>query len=383
MRVVKESVQMKTDSGKSETACPSNPGDAGSFRMSRRQAMTLGASVAGIALLPSLVKSKPVGGQDQQTSRVTEYKDLRGFNYQPSWGATGEGIWLHFDEAKCGQELDQIRRYFPKCTVLRIWLSYHAWGIDRLKFLAAAGKMAALIKERKLQMMPVYFNGWGAEGMHPFGSFAQHWIGSQKPWTIYKQYLTETVQEISEKGDLLAHDISNEPYNGYYWDEKIRGDITEFLKAMASEIRSITPDTPIGVGSQGTWLADLDMLNPFVDIFYIHPYVYGRYSQPDKLEKKLSEFDGMMAKLRQLNKPVISNECCWGSNNDAGRAETIKQELTLLKQHGIGFLPHAAHHSWVADLHRPRPDYKTWSMYMGFIDPNGSIRSGHEIYNEF
>ena len=58
-------------------------------------------------------------------------------------------------------------------------------------------------------------------------------------------------------------------------------------------------------------------------------------------------------------------------------------ELGLLKRHGIGFLPHALHYSAVADLHRPH-SWQTWdSMYMGFIEPDGSIRPGHEVYNEF
>ena len=78
----------------------------------------------------------------------------------------------------------------------------------------------------------------------------------------------------------------------------------------------------------------------------------------------------------------------WGSHgitiwNDF-REATYAKELDLgLKQAGIGFLPHALHHSPVADLHRPVPGRKWETLYMAFIDPDGTIRPGHEVYNEF
>jgi hypothetical protein len=37
----------------------------------------------------------------------------------------------------------------------------------------------------------------------------------------------------------------------------------------------------------------------------------------------------------------------------------------------------------VADLHRPALGRQWETMYMGFIEPDGRIRPGHEIYNAF
>jgi hypothetical protein len=87
--------------------------------------------------------------------------------------------------------------------------------------------------------------------------------------------------------------------------------------------------------------------------------------------------------LAPLGKPVIATECCWGTNDGAARVKFVRHELGLLEQAGIGFLPHALHHSPVADLHRPVAGRKWGTMYMGFIEPDGSIRPGHEIYSEF
>ena len=91
----------------------------------------------------------------------------------------------------------------------------------------------------------------------------------------------------------------------------------------------------------------------------------------------------MISQLKILGKPVIATECCWGSNDDAIRVNYIRNDLDLLKKAGIGFLPHGLHHSFVADLHRPISGRNWDTMYMGFIDPNGLIRPGHEIYNEY
>ena len=91
----------------------------------------------------------------------------------------------------------------------------------------------------------------------------------------------------------------------------------------------------------------------------------------------------MVEHLERLGKPAIATECCWGANDDAARVKYVRHDLGLLKQAGIGFLPHALHHSPVADLHRPVPGRKWGTMYMGFIEPDGSIRPGHEVYNEF
>ena len=91
----------------------------------------------------------------------------------------------------------------------------------------------------------------------------------------------------------------------------------------------------------------------------------------------------MVAHLEKLGKPAIATECCWGSNDDAERVQFVRHDLGLLKAAGIGFLPHALHHSPVADLHRPVPSRQWGTMYMGFIEADGSLRPGHEVYNEF
>jgi hypothetical protein len=80
---------------------------------------------------------------------------------------------------------------------------------------------------------------------------------------------------------------------------------------------------------------------------------------------------------KKLGKPMICTECCWGAmDDDAERARIVRANLQALKQYGIGFFPHALWTSGVADLHKG-------GLYMPFILEDGSLRPGHEVYNEF
>ncbi len=85
-----------------------------------------------------------------------------------------------------------------------------------------------------------------------------------------------------------------------------------------------------------------------------------------------------LALAKKLGKPMISSECCWGAENDAERVSIIRTNLQALKQYKMGFFPHALYTSGVADLHK----YKE-GLNMPFILDNGSLRPGHDVYNEF
>ncbi len=177
------------------------------------------------------------------------------------------------------------------------------------------------------------------------------------------------------------YDISNEPFNN---GGKEKGSIQlRFLEAMAQQIRELDPRTPVSVGTQGCpgvgGPDDLNLIDSFVDVHAVHPY----WIPGTPAEKHAENFAKMVEHLVRLGKPAIATECCWGSNDDLTRVRFIRHDLGLLKQAGIGFLPHALHHSWVADLHRPVPGRRWETMYMGFIEPGGAIRPGHDVYNEF
>ena len=180
----------------------------------------------------------------------------------------------------------------------------------------------------------------------------------------------------------MLQDVSNEPFN-LVGGDKARSDLVcQFLEVIAGELHVLAPRTPVSVGTQGQSPYDLGWVNRFVDVHAIHPYVFIP-GDAEKTAANIAKFNACVERLIQFGKPALATECCWGSNDDKLRAAVVRDELALLKRHNIGFLPHALHHSAVADLHRPH-SWQTWrSMYMGFIEPDGSIRPGHDIFNQF
>jgi hypothetical protein len=341
-----------------------------------------GATTNPAAHLPQASVSSQVR---PRLSRVQEYSWVRGFNYQPSWGSHGLQIWNDFREAVFIREVELGLKYFPKINVLRIWFSYDAHMAEPKKFLKAAKRATEILAERKLKMIPVVFNGWHSPV--DFGGFSSEQLKMssrlQPAFGPHRQYLCELIEAIRPAGNLLMYDIANEPFN--VSSERGPGLVVDFLKAMAQQVRELDSQTPISVGTQGCpgigGPQDLDSIDPFVDVHAVHPYWIPIARIP--AEKHAEDFHAMVEHLKTLGKPVLATECCWGSNDDATRVNYIRHDLGLLKQAGIGFLPHALHHSKVADLHRPVPGRKWETMYMGFIDPDGRIRPGHEVYNEF
>lgn len=350
--------------------------------LSRRDALRIGAGVLAGA---SLAGAPAAAAQESPSSRIHEYSWVRGFNYQPSWGSHGITIWNDFREAIFAREVEIGMRHFPKLNTLRIWFSYDAHVADRQTFLAAARRASELLAERRLKMIPVVFNGW--HSLVDFGGFSREQLSSSRNNTPsfgpHRQYARELVETVRPAGNVLMYDVANEPFNN---GGKERGSVEmAFLETMAGVIRDADARTPISIGTQGTYgiggPADLDLIDPFVDVHAFHPYWIP--SNGRTAETHAREFAQTIAHLRALGKPALATECCWGSNDDAVRASYVRHDLGLLKQAGIGFLPHALHHSPVADLHRPVPGRDWETMYMAFVERDGSVRPGHEIYNEF
>jgi hypothetical protein len=349
--------------------------------ITRRDALRIGAGAVAGAVISS-VATALAEETIPKASRIHEYSWVRGFNYQPSWGSHGITIWNDFREATYAKELDLGLKHFPKINTLRIWFSFDAYVADPKRFLAAAKRASELLSERKLKMIPVFFNGW--HSTVDFGGFSGEALASssRQNFAAQRQYVGELLEAIRPAGNLLMCDISNEPFNNGGKDNK--GSIqVKFLEAMAQQIRELDSRTPISVGTQGCpgvgGPKDLELIDSFVDVHAVHPYWVPSMVS---VEEHVQNFAKMVAILERLGKPAIATECCWGSNNDEKRVQYIRHDLGLLKQAGIGFLPHALHHSPVADLHRPVPGRKWKTMYMAFIEPDGSIRPGHEVFNE-
>jgi len=350
------------------------------IKITRREALRLGTgTILGGA---TAFAGTGISQNAAQSSRVRDYAWVRGFNYQPSWGSHGITIWGNFQETVFAREVDQGLRHFPKLNVLRIWFSYDAHMVDSKKFLAAAKRTSELLAERKIKMIPVFFNFW--HSIVDFGGLSMEQLRNSRGnhrFGAHRQYLHELIEVLRPADGLLMYDLVNEPFNN--GGKEKDSVVVQFLEAMAGEVRRLDPKTPVTISTPGCpgvgGTVDLDLIDSFVDVHAVHPY----WIPGIPAEKHAENFAKMVEHLEKLGKPAICTECCWGSNDDAERVKFIRHELRLLKAAGIGFLPHALCHSPVADLHRPVPGRDWETMYMGFIEPDGLVRAGHGVYNEF
>ena len=61
----------------------------------------------------------------------------------------------------------------------------------------------------------------------------------------------------------------------------------------------------------------------------------------------------------------------------------MRYTVGQLTQRGIGFTVHALHYSLVADLHHDDWGPVGHPEGLHFIEADGSLRAGHEAFNEF
>ena len=193
------------------------------------------------------------------------------------------------------------------------------------------------------------------------------------------------------KGDprIVVWDLCNEPYLRAKGDKAapVSNELeTQWLENVHRAIKQHDPKALTCVGtiprmSHIEWTAHLqDILTPH--LYYPLYMKEPPNSCPDKLKHSNVIRIGLVEEAfdyaKKLRRPIISTECCWGDMEDGDRVEIIVTNLRALEKYKIAFFPHALWESGVADLHK----YDE-GLYMPFILKDGTIRSGHGIYNEF
>ena len=67
-----------------------------------------------------------------------------------------------------------------------------------------------------------------------------------------------------------------------------------------------------------------------------------------------------------------------GANHDRSFEKTLSGG-----DRGVGWLVYLLHHSLIADAHRPEFGPVGFPGYLGFIEADGSLRAGHDVFNDF
>ncbi len=318
-----------------------------------------------------------------------ELKWVRGFNYQPSWGSHGLLVWNDFKPELYALEIDRGLRHFPKINTLRVWLSFDAYVNDPAKCIDAIRQAAKILRERKLKVIPVLFCGW--HSIPAWGGFtldSLHCGKRRKEWAYEKTFAEEATAAFAPE-DILAVDLANEPFCSMgHKDEQLF--TRDFLKAVADHLHDKFPKIPVTCGTWGMFNKqeggcwDTELLEPFLDVISLH--AYSCFFGKDR-EEFLELLDATEIYLKRLGKPVIVTECAGFANSDENadkeRAEILAFEMKEFVARGWGILPHALHHSKVADLHRDPYLFPGGRKSLHFIEADGTLRPYHGIYNDF
>jgi hypothetical protein len=339
--------------------------------LTRRRFLT---ETAGTVLAASTAIGSRAGAEESiQTEWTNPYKDVRGFNYQPSYEATGYAIWRNFKPEVIDREIGLGKKYFPEINTIRLWLSFDAFAVDPKQGAETFETALEILDLHGLKAMPTLFNNW--HSVPDFGCISdemlKYWYRSYgKNGTaanyVFRPYFEKIVGDHATDKRILLWDLCNEPHNN--------GTISltlDWLTHTRKTCKQLGATQPIGV-SVCSRLQGIKDFEPISDVLLIHPYFANK--QP---LGEIAEF------ASQKKKGVIATECCWGSLDDAARAKIVETDLGLFKKHKFGFLPHALHESRVADLHGPEYGILSSASSMEFIKMDGSLRVGHGIFNNF
>lgn len=336
--------------------------------------------------------------------------EVFGFNYDGSWGSSGLDVWTHHDHGLMSVEIARGKDYFPEWNTARWWLSQEAYQRAPAKFLANFDAGLQLFANSGIKVIPVLFNRWCDPVCDFGGVHLEHLIPWGSPWsqddklfasidskdrqvstieTMHTNYIESVVGEHAGDERIYSWDLCNEPLMGSYVDDPeslLHISELRWLTWLAAKVRSLPITQPVTIGIYPL-LSAIKVTEPLVDIISFHPYYQWNKSADEQplADKVFFEkfVDDVLAFANAKGKGLVANETVWGARDDAKHVEVIRYTLGVLFERKIGFTAHALHHSLISDLHRDEFGPVGWPECLHFIEADGSLRKGHEAFNEF
>jgi hypothetical protein len=324
------------------------------------------------------------------------FSHIRGFNYQPSYGSTSMENWLYFKPDLFELELRRGIHFFPKMNAVRLWLSWDAYIRNPNKFKIDFDNSLKICCQLGLGVIPTLFNRWHDTTLDCGGIYVDHFMSgwswvTRKEWEdgkgLFTSYLEEIVGGHAKDDRILIWDICNEPFS-YLLPVAEMKMIEEaeyaWLERMYRNCKELGAQAPLGISihpSHGR--AGIERIEPISDVLLIHPYYLFGTENTEEKHKFECALDDYIEVSRLANKALLVTEACWGSLDDKWRVENIRYTLQELKKRGMGWLVHLLHHSLVADAHRPEFGPVGDPGNLAFIEADGSLRKGHDVFNEY
>ena len=321
-----------------------------------------------------------------------DWSELHGFNYQPSYGTTGLELWRQFDAKTIETELARGKEYFPRMNVLRWWQSWDAYLRDPRRYAVNFALTLDLAQKVDCGVIPVLFNRWHSSFDYG-GVYIDHFLPGSLVTLAAEidPFLHALVGVYRGDPRIVAWDLCNEPY--FYTsalDQSLKeipahveAAETAWLDRLYEKCKALGARAPLTIAAHGA--LPLERMNRFSDVLSIHPYWWMQegiepFSDEASYAKKL---DGYVEYAREVGKPLIATECCVGHLDDQIRVAAIRHELAEFKKRDIGWTAYLLHHSMIADAHRPQLGPGAPFGSFAFIEADGSLRPGHEVFNEF
>ena len=312
------------------------------------------------------------------------YSNIRGFNYQPSYGSSGLELWRNFDADIIREEVGRGTKFFPKMNAVRFWLSSDAFARAPEVFGRNFETALAIFAEHGLAVMPVLFNRWHDKALDYGGVYIDHFTPGSWGYRedLFDPYVREVVGRHRDDARIFVWDLCNEPAPCGLQDSEHAAEVKNeyaWLARVHRLCKEAGATAPLTVGAQPT-VDQLHHWEPLSDVLSFHPYAMTSWSPPGQFEPFLDE---CVSFAQEKRKPLLATECCWGSLDDLARVEIIKYTLGQLKKRNIGWLAYLLHHSLIADAHRPEFGPLSDPGNLAFIEADGSLRPGHEIFNAY
>lgn len=322
---------------------------------------------------------------------MTDYSFVRGFNYQPGYAYNSYEAWRFFDAETFRRELTWGKRAFPGFNTVRYWLSYDAFRYEedrqRENFETALGIADSL----RLKAVPVLFNRWHDYNMDNGGIYIDQFV-PESSWCSgdgraqYKRYISNIVGDHRHDERILAWDMCNEPFS-YGADNAftavVRGYEKAWLEDMYGLCRAQDASAPVIFSPFRMDVSLMEEYAPICDVFLLHRYDFDYGDPEERIRLLTNELSALAETARNMGKGIFTTETCWGSLSDRQRAEYVRVSLQAHKNAGLGFIAHALAYSHVADLHNPEDGVVGNPGNLCFLNPDGSVRAGHEIFNQF
>lgn len=324
---------------------------------------------------------------------MKDYSGVRGFNYQPSYASITYESWRLFDPQIWELELRRGKDFFPGINTIRLWLDWTAYCQNPGGFLERLETAIGLVDRIcGAKTIPCLFNRWHNHFLDAGGIYAEHmipnwsWIdegGGDK----FLPYLRDIITRYRDDERILLWDYCNEPFSYNRPLEEMRDmEAAEYkwLKHIYETVKELGATQDVGLSTHSKYgVEGLRRVADIQDLFMIRPYLTDGVDNQSFREGWMALLDGYQELSAQHDKPLLCSECCWGSLDDDIRTGIIRAELSEFQRRGIGFIPHALHHSLVADLHDRQYGPVAHPGNLMFIGPDGLPRQGHLAFNDY